>query len=87
MPINSSALVSGRESLSLEVVAGFENVAIRTGGGVQTPLTVSAHIASNEQEDAYEYRNMEVAARVSFLPQVRDSVGRLKWAPDDSRSD
>ena len=28
MPIESSALVSGRESLSLEVVAGFESVAI-----------------------------------------------------------
>jgi len=86
MPIESSALVSGKESLSLELVAGFESVALRTGGGVQTPLTVSAHIVSDERVDAYEYRNMEVAARVSFLPQVRDSVGRLKWAPDDSRS-
>ena len=86
MPIESSALVSGKESLSLELVAGFESVALRTGGGVQTPLPVSAHIASDERVDAYEYRNMEVAARVSFLPEVRDSVGRLKWAPDDSRS-
>ena len=84
MPIKSSALVSGKEALSLELKAKYESIALRTGGGVQTPLTVSAHIASDELMDTYEYRNMEVAARVTFLPQVRDSDGRLKWAPDDT---
>ena len=68
MPINSSALVSGRESLSLEVVAGFENVAIRTGGGVQTPLTVSAHIASNEQQYGYCRGSGPFLCRVLYSP-------------------
>jgi hypothetical protein len=82
MPIQSSALVGGKESLLVAAHAGLSIDVETTGGGVSVSLPLSPSITSEEAIEAYEYRNLEIDAEVSFDAEVRDANGRLKWAID-----
>jgi hypothetical protein len=87
MPIVSSALVSGRYTFDVLLHAGFGSGDVLTGGPAGTTMSVAPSMVSAEYKDSYRYRNMEIDARVSFEPDIRDSKGRMKWEVDGDEKD
>jgi hypothetical protein len=83
MPITFNVQQEGPYSLSLHPAVALVSDAQRTGGSDGTDQAVAVGQANEENLDIYSYRNSSTKLRFDFVPEVRDSQGRIKWAPDD----